>query len=606
LRHSHYFFVNNPDLGKISHSPGVYIFKNREGEVLYVGKAKDLKKRLYSYFKPNPDFSPKNTLMMSRANTFEVIVTVTEKEALILENSLIKEHRPKFNIAWRDDKTYPYIKIDNDGDFPRLLTTRKRLKDNAMYFGPYTSSLAVRENLKSLCHLFGLRTCSDHYMIIRDRPCLKYQINRCSAPCKKKISKDDYFDKIRQAKLFLDGKTGNLISELKVKMEQASEDLFFEKAAELRDRISALENLSKQNVIIDIYDDIDVIGIGKGAKEVIVVLMRIREGVLRGKEVYNLEMALDEDTGLIISAFIRQYYLNNPLPQEILVPDIPEDCEVLSEWFKEDFSKSVKIKTGARDVRKRLLNMANENAIEAVQALEEKELKDFQKVELLYSAIALKNKPRRIEAVDISNTGGELSVGSLVCYVDGKPYKKGYRHYTIKGVEGINDFAMIREVVTRRLRKGNSEYPDLLLIDGGIGQLNQAVDVLNELGLFGIFDLLSIAKGKKGEPDRIFDSTGKALDISKNSRALLFLMEIRDEAHRFGITHHRSKRGKFFVTSVIDNIPDIGPKRKRSLLMYFGGVARLKDASIEEISKVSGISGNLAKTIYEYFHKDKN
>ncbi len=604
MRQAHYFFVNNPDLGKISHSPGVYLFKNSEGEALYVGKAKDLKKRLYSYFKPNPDFSPKNTLMMSRANTFEVIVTVTEKEALILENTLIKEHRPKFNIAWRDDKAYPYIKIDNEGEYPRLLTTRKRLKDNALYFGPYTSSLSVRENLKSLCHLFGLRTCSDHYMINRDRPCLKYQINRCSAPCKKKVSMDEYMDKIRQAKLFLDGKTGNLISELRERMEKASEDLFFEKAAEIRDRISALENLSKQNVIIDSYDDIDVIGIGKGSKEVIVVLMRIREGALRGKEVYNLDMALDEETGVIISAFIRQYYLNNPLPQEILAPELPEDHDILAEWFKEDFSKSVKLRTGTRDVRKRLLMMANENAIEAVQAIEEKDQKDFQKVELLYSAIPLKNKPIRIEAVDISNTGGELSVGSLVCYVEGKPYKKGYRHYAIKGVEGINDFAMIREVVARRFKKGSNEHPDLLLIDGGIGQLNQAVDVLRELDLLDKFDVLSIAKGKKGEPDRIIEPSGKNLDISHNSRALLFLMEIRDEAHRFGITHHRSKRGKFLVTSVIDNIQDIGPKRKRALLTHFGGVTRLQNAPVEEISKVSGISGNLAKTIYDFFHKN--
>jgi excinuclease ABC subunit C len=604
LRPSHYFFVENPDLGKISHSPGVYLFKNSAGDTLYVGKAKDLKKRLHSYFKPNPDFSPKNTLMMSRAKTFEVIVTVTEKEALILENSLIKDHRPKFNIAWRDDKTYPYIKIDNEGDFPRLLTTRKRLKDNAMYFGPYTSSLAIRETLKSLCQLFGLRTCSDHYMINRDRPCLKHQINRCSAPCKRKISKDEYLDKIRQAKLFLDGKTGNLISELKVRMEKASDDLFFEKAAELRDRVSALENLSKQNVIIDIFDDIDVIGVGKGSKEVIVVHMRIREGALRGKEVYNLDMALDEETGLIISAFIRQYYLNNSLPQEILVPELPGDCEALIEWFKEDFSKSVKLRTGIRDVRKRLLNMANENANEAVQAIEEKDQKDLQKVELLYNTIPLKHKPIRIEAVDISNTGGELSVGSLVCYVDGKPYKKGYRHYAIKGVEGINDFAMIREVVTRRFRKGNTEYPDLLLIDGGTGQLNQAVEVLREQGLLDKFDVLSIAKGKRNEPDRIIEPSGNALDISHNSRALLFLMEIRDEAHRFGITHHRNKRGKLLVTSVIDNISDVGPKRKRALLTHFGGVTGLQSATIEEISKVSGISENLAQTIYDFFNKD--
>jgi excinuclease ABC subunit C len=591
----------------IPRSPGIYIFRNEYEEVLYVGKAKDLRQRLASYLRPSADMPQKTSLMLKKAGTLEFIVTMTEKEALILEAGLIKQHRPRYNILLRDDKAYPFLRLDMRHEFPKLSIVRRRERDGALYFGPYPSGMAVRETYRFLTALFGLRTCSDARMSARARPCLKYQIKRCCAPCIKAISGREYRDRIREARLFLEGKTSTLVESLSSQMAEAASRLEFEKAAMLRDRIGAIKEITEgQWVVIDMDTDLDAIGIAKGDGDTIASVIRVRHGVVTGQELHHLISALDEDDRAILAAFLREYYDENPVPPEIVLPFEPADSGLLSEWLSETGLK--KLNTAqVRGERRRLLDMASQNAFLAFAGAREK-AQNWQRLSgEIKAVLALKATPSLVEGVDISTTGGDLSIGSLVAFKDAMPYKKGYRHYNIKETTGgMDDYAMIREVVTRRMKAGleTGKFPDLLLIDGGRGQLNEAADAVSSLGLLDSIELASLAKEREGEGEKIYRTCWpEPLFLPRSHPVLLFLQRVRDEAHRFGVTFHRKKRNKTGLRSRLRDIPGIGPARERRLLKHFGSVKRIKDAGMDELASAAGISNRLAHEILERLNR---
>ncbi|MGQ9745436.1 MAG: excinuclease ABC subunit UvrC [Dissulfurimicrobium sp.] len=591
----------------IPRSPGIYIFRNEYEEVLYVGKAKDLRQRLTSYLRPSADIPDKTSLMLKKAKTLEFIATITEKEALILEASLIKQHRPRYNILLRDDKTYPFLRLDIQHEFPKLSIVRRRERDGALYFGPYPSGMAVRETYRFITTIFGLRTCSDARMSAQTRPCLKYQTKHCCAPCIKAISGSEYRDRIKEVRLFLEGKTSALLEFLSSQMTEAASRLEFEKAAMLRDRIDALKKITeRQWVVIGMDTDLDAIGIAKGDGDTIASVIRVKNGVVTGQELHHLISALDEDDRAILAAFLREYYDENSVPPEIILPFEPADSSLLYEWLSERGLKKLNT-TQVRGERRRLMDMARQNAVLAFTSAREK-AQNWQRLSgEIKTVLALKVMPSMVEGVDISTTGGDLSIGSLVSFKDGMPYKKGYRHYNIKEtIGGIDDYAMIREVITRRIKAGleTGKFPDLLLIDGGRGQLNEAADVISSFGLLDNIELVSLAKAKDDEGEKIYRTCWpEPLFLPRSHPVLLFLQRVRDEAHRFGVTFHRKKRNKAGLRSRLRDIPGIGPTREQRLLKHFGSVKRIKEASIDELAKAASISNRLAHEILERLNR---
>ena len=596
---------NITSLATVPNKSGVYLFRDIKDTVLYVGKARNLRQRLASYLVAGPSAPPKTGLILRRASTFEIIVTATEKEALILEASLIKKHRPKYNIVLRDDKAFLFLKIDIKRPFPRLSAVRRRVKDGALYFGPYPSAGAVRETLRSISFLFGLRTCPDRSMRARARACLLHQIGRCSAPCIGAISERNYCDLVRQVKLFLMGRTDSLLKVLRSQMEEASEALEFERAAVLRDRIHSIEKVvERQSIVADMYADWDIIGLARSGNISALAVLRVRDGIMQGQDIHHLSRIIEETDREILSLFIRQFYQESPVPKEIILPEELKDSGLISEWLSDMAGRKVFLKRPVRGLKCRLLKMAETNAGQALLSIERQHEVWQEKADIIMDVLNLKRTPERVEGVDISITGGEFPVGSLVAFYKSQPDKKGYRHYNIKGVRGTDDYAMIREVMLRRITRGKEEgdLPDLFLIDGGRGQLRQAVEVVEASGLSGKFDLVALAKetGNKGE--KIFrPGWPEPLILPRHHPALLFLQQVRDEAHRFGINFHRKKRDGKRLYSRLSGISGVGPKRQQALFRHFGSLARIREASPEEISKVPGISGELARAIHEHF-----
>ncbi|MDL1959251.1 MAG: excinuclease ABC subunit UvrC [Deltaproteobacteria bacterium] len=595
---------NITNLATIPHVSGIYLFKDPKDTVLYVGKARDLRQRLASYLRSGSFVLPKTGLILKRASSFEIIVTATEKEALILEALLIKEYRPKYNVVLRDDKAYPFLRLDIKKPFPRLSIVRRRAKDGALYFGPYPSAGAVRETLRSISFLFGLRACSDRSMKTRTRACLFHQIGRCSAPCVDAISEKDYGNLVKQVRLFLKGRTDPLLKIMRLQMEEASEALEFEKAAILRDQIHSIEKVvEKQSIVADMHADWDILGLARSGDISTLAVLRVRDGVVQGQEIHHLSRVIGETDQEILSVFMRQFYQQSPVPKEIILPEELEDSGPISEWLFDMAGRKVFLKMPVRGLKCRLLEMAKTNAGQAMLSAERQHEAWREKAGIIMAVLDLKCAPERVEGVDISITGEELPIGSLVAFYRGQPNKKDYRHYNIKGVRGTDDYAMIREVMLRRLARGKErgDLPDLFLIDGGRGQLRQAIEAADSADLSGKFDLAALAKETGDEGEKIFrPGSSKPLILPRHHPVLLFLQQVRDEAHRFGINFHRKRRDSKRLCSRLSEISGVGPKRQQALLKHFGSPTRVREASSEKISKVPGISKELARTIHEH------
>lgn len=589
------------------HTPGVYLMMDAKSSVLYVGKAKDLFKRLSSYARYSGAEHNKTVIMLEKVVKVDTLLTNTEKEALILEASLIKKHKPKYNILLRDDKNYPYIKVTTQEKWPRAVMARRKAKDKARYFGPYSSSSAMWSTLKLISTLFPLRKCKKQELQKRERPCLNFQIGRCLAPCAGAADHDLYMSHVHNIIMLLEGRNRDLLKNLEQEMRAASENLEFEKAAVLRDQITAVsKTLEKQVISADHDKDQDVFGFARQGTSVVISILFIRNGLINGNRSFFLNDPLGEDTSILGQTLSQFYDTNSYLPKEILLPFDPEDRTILEEYLSELGPSKVYLHIPQRGVKHNLVAMASANA---VQQFEEKERKN-KSWENLASTLArllrLDRSPERIECLDISNIGGKQAVGSLVCFSHGEPDKNNYRHYRIKTIDSPNDYAMMKEVLQRRLTRGIEEdnLPDLFVVDGGKGQLGMALEVANELGITDDLNWIGIAKERKEEGEKLYKPGRKnPIILPAHNPALLFLMRIRDESHRYGITFHRKLRNKSTLMSEIDEIPGIGPEKKKVLLRHLGSLKRLKEAEIEELLEVKGIGKELAQQIYTHFHE---
>jgi len=589
-------------------SPGVYIMKSKGGEVIYVGKAKDLRARVRTYFRDGDSrYSVK--FLMERAADIDFIVTSTEKEALLLENTLIKQHKPRYNVRLKDDKTYVSLRLDPREDFARVTIMRRYKRDGALYFGPYSSAAAVRETLRSIQEIFPIRRCSDLEFRNRTRPCINYEIDRCTGPCSDLISKDEYHKLIDEVVMFLKGRNVDLARELKKSMQDAADSLDFEKAARLRDRLRSIEQtLEKQRAVSAAAIDQDVFGIHSEGSDVQIQVLYVREGKLADSGSYTFRlrrMTVPE----LFSSFIKQFYTEERVvPKEILVPVEVEDGALLAELLSDRRGRKVAIRCPKRGDKLRLVEMASTNARKSLEARRAAAQRDSSALVALGKKLRLPDAPGRIECVDISNIGGTDAVGSLVVFEEGKPNKSRYRRYRIKSVSGADDYAMMEEVLTRRYKRAlkENDLPDLLIVDGGKGQLNVALDVLRRLGVVGL-NVAALAKpAHPTEHDKVFLPGRKnPVTFTASSPALHLLQRIRDEAHRFAVTYHRRLRKKSRLRSALSDIPGVGDKRRRALLKHFGSVDAVKEASQQDLAGVPGMPGSLAKRIYLYLHQDK-
>lgn len=588
--------------------PGVYLMKNRQGHILYVGKAKDLRKRVASYARANPKNSPKTSLLLSRLAAVETILTRTEKEAFILEASLIKKHRPRFNIELRDDKSYPRLKVTVGEEWPRVYMTRRRARDGSRYFGPYSSAGAMHETLGIINRLFPLRRCRGSYIKKRTRPCLNYQMGRCLAPCSGRVDKGRYRQMVDNVLLILEGRNRQLRTQLETEMRQASAGLQFEKAALARDQLRALaKTLERQVVVSNLDRDQDIFGYVRKGAGVGIAVVNVRQGVVCGQQVFFLLDPIGDDSE-VLEEVLHQYYIREQsVPDELLLPFQVADHISLQEWLGDIRGRAVRLRVPKRGEGLKLLDMAATNA-EQVLADQENRDRSWQELATnLQTKLNLRIFPARIECLDISNIGGKEPVGSLVCYLDGEKAPKEYRHYSIGGDHEPDDYRMMAEVLNRRLaRDGRHDIlPDLLVIDGGKGHLNVARDVLREKGLADRVELVSIAKDKGTGTDRIYRPGRKnPVSLVRHSPVLFFLMQVRDESHRFGISLHRRLRRKKTLSSEIDDVPGIGPSRRKMLLKTLGSLAQVKKATRAELAAVPGIGPETAGLIWEFFHAD--
>lgn len=579
--------------------PGVYIFKDSQGEILYVGKAKSLKKRVSSYFSGR-SLSSKIESMLKKAKFLEFIITSNEKEALLLESNLIKSKLPRYNVVLRDDKRYPVLRIDLKEKFPRISVERRIEKDGALYFGPFHSAGSLRNTLKFINKVFKLRTCKN---LPKDkRPCINYQIGRCLAPCKGDISEEEYRKNLENAIMFLEGKSKELIDKLTKDMLDKAEKLEFEKAAQIRDQINAIKKvLEKQQMVSPYSEDMDVIGISQEGDLFQIVLLTIRDGVLIGTRNF-LFKEKEESSSSILEAFIKQYYLDSKdIPNSIVIPFEIQEKELISSLIKDHLGKEVKIELADDSRKKELLEMAKRNAEELIKRAKKEETIKENDLERMKNLFCLKRIPHRIEAVDISQLFGSQRVGAIVAFKDGAPDKERYRNFRIKG-EDLDDFSMIKEVLRRRIDDG--DLPDLFLIDGGRMHLSSALEVIKRLE--DAPDVISIAKSrKKGEPDKIYlEGKEEPLILDLHDPILLFLMRIRDEAHRRAIQYHRKLRQKEQIDSILLKIPGLGKKRVKELLTRFKDINEILNASEDEIASISGIGKRLAKNIKEFLLKE--
>ena len=579
--------LKSPD--NLPNKPGVYIMRDDTDTIIYIGKAKNLVKRVKSYFREKLD-RPKTQILMSHFDSLEYIVTNSEKEALILEATLIKKHRPRYNVQLKDDKRYPYVKITSES-FPRLVITRNVTKDG-IYFGPFTDVGSVKQTVKFLKSLFKIRTCRN-----MDGPCLNAQIDLCYAPCDGKISEKEYSEIINKIDLFFQGKYSTIVKNLKEEMAEAAKNEEYEKAAVIRDQIASIEEIMEKQFVDLVDDDLDqdVIAIAPSKNEVVVIIMPIRNGKIVGRDDFLMSGSQYDSSSEVLFAFIQQYYgYNRHIPKQILLDEDIDEKELLEDWLSDLRGNKVHIKVPQKGVKLRLVKMARKNA-EIIQHQKKKmenaliELKKYLKLE---------NLPRVIEGYDISNISGKFAVGSKVSFKDGKPNKKMYKHFKME-TPGPNDFAMMEELLTRRLKMVDRDpEPDLIVIDGGKGQLGMACGVLDKLDLAYI-PIIGLAK----EFEEIYvPNTKRPIIIPKNNKALHLLQQVRDESHRFAITYHRKLRSKNIQASSLDDIAGVGKKRKVALLKEFGTLENIKNASIDDLAKIKGMNQKTAENVYNFYH----
>lgn len=604
----------NPErLADFPEKPGVYIMKDKRNRIIYVGKAVSLKHRVRSYFQSQKNLPVKVASMVSKIEDIEYIVTDSEVEALILECNLIKFHKPRYNILLRDDKQYPYIRITLNERFPRIEAVRTVKKDRARYFGPYANAGAMREAIDVINKIFPIRNCKKDLseVPLDERPCLNYHIKRCLAPCQAFVKDEEYNEMINNIIMFLEGKRETLVKQLKERMQEAAEKLDFERAAVLRNQISALEKvLEKQRVVSTDMIDQDIIAMARGSGIVCIQVFFIREGKLISREPFILNNTDDIERQEILTSFVKQFYNNaHFIPKEIIIDEDIDDRDTIEEWLSRKKGQKVYVLIPKRGEKKKLAQMVAENArayLEQVESREERErIRNLQALEELKKFLNLKELPQRIEAFDISNTQGTESVASMVVFEGAQPKKEEYRKFKIKTVEGPNDFESMKEVISRRFKRALSgdrkfqKLPDLLLIDGGKGQLKYAREALKELGLSHI---LTIALAE--EYEHIFvEGRDDPIVLPENSEALFLVQRVRDEAHRFALSFHRSLRSKRNLRSVLDDIPGIGKARRLALLKTLGGLEGIKRATLEELAAVPGMNRKAAQAVHEYFRK---
>jgi excinuclease ABC subunit C len=639
-------------LAELPAEPGCYLMKDRRGEVVYVGKAASLRSRVRSYFQDGRSdgrfFVP---LLEGLLGDIEVIVTRSEKEAVLLENELIKKHAPRFNVRLRDDKDFIVLRLDDSHPYPRLeiRRARQRKDDGARYYGPYSSASSIRETLRVVNRHFQLRTCSDHVLDHRKRPCILFQIHRCPAPCVYEIPREEYGEHVRDAKLFLEGRDGELEERLRERMTAASADLRFEEAARLRDQLGAVErSLEKQRVLMEDAGDRDVFGLYREGPALVVQILSMRRGKLNDSRAFPVDSEFPDEE--LLSSFLALYYDSNAVPDEVLLPVAPANAEALAEVLADRATgrRKPKLLVPERGGKRDLVEVAVKNAAQSFKSLREKDEQAIEAMASLTRALHLAREPRWMECYDISSFQGTFAVGSGVSMKDGEADKDNYRRYKVKGVAGQDDFAMLHEVITRRLKRGLGDgvLPDLIVIDGGKGQLNAALAAAHDLGVpvkplpgnpgVPFVEMVGLAKsrvveaegaktedaaggaaladavearsrGFKSEiarsPERVFLPGRKdPVVLRQNSAELYLLARLRDEAHRFAITFHEKLRRTRSFVSVLEDIPGVGVGRKRTLLRHFGSLKKVKEASLEELSAVPGLGPKQAEAIHGFFH----
>lgn len=590
--------------------PGVYMFKDRHGKILYIGKAKNLKNRVSSYFHSRGAADPKTATMVSKVADIDLLVTDSEIEALILEANLVKEHRPRYNVNLKDDKHHPYLKLTVSEPFPRLLVARRVMRDGARYFGPYTNSAGMRRTMKFLMRYFGLRSCNYEIPSSTGRKykvCLDYHIGRCAGACEDLETREEYKRHVDEVIMFLSGRRTDLINRLRERMDSVAAELKFEEAARLRDTIDAMEAVrQRQKVDSAEHVDRDVIAYARDGRDAVAVVMQIREGILIGRQDLPLRVDVDVSDTELLSGLLKQYYNHlEDLPEEIYLPSKIDEIDLMEKWLSDTKGSKVRMVTPQVGEKVRLVGMAEKNArlLLDEMLIQKKKYKERvpDSAAALQKILRLTRAPLLVSCFDISNLGAADKAASLVCFERGKPKKSEYRHFKIKTVEGQDDFAAMREVfaryVERRLREGEP-LPDLMMVDGGKGQLSVAKAVLDERGLT---DQPVVGLAKKLE-EVFISGQADPIGIPKSSPALSLLKRVRDEAHRFAITYHRKLRGKRTVASELDEIPGIGPAKRNALLKHFGSVKKMRDATVEELANVKGIPASLAEKINAYFN----
>lgn len=612
------------ELKKLPDNPGVYIMKDKKDEIIYVGKAISLKKRVRQYFQSSKNQTPKVNAMVSHIHEFEYIIVDNEVEALVLESNLIKKNKPKYNILLRDDKQYPYIKVTLNEKYPRVIKTRVVLKDGAKYFGPYPSATAVNDALEIIRSLYPIRTCKLNLQnTAKFRPCLNYYIGRCQAPCLGNVDEGQYLKMIDEILLFLNNKEDKIIDIIEDKMKEAAKKLDFEGAARFRDQVNSLKTLQEKQKIITASSttDQDIIAMARGIEEVCVQIFFVRQGKIVGREHFILEDTFNEDRAEILSSFIKQFYIGSEfVPKEILLEEEIEDLETISKWLESKKGSKVSLITPKRGDKLELIEMVRKNAKDMLNQYGDKFLKkhreNIKALEEIQYILELEETPNRIEAFDISNISGVESVGSMVVFEKGEAKKSDYRRFKIRTVQTPNDYGSMEEVLKRRFirgieekeilkdtemeAKGFSSFPDLLMIDGGKGQVNIVLNVLANLGIN--IPVCGLVKDDfHNTRGIIFNNT--EFHLEEDSKGFRLIYKIQEEAHRFAINYHRSLRSKSLFKSELDDIKGIGPKRKISLMKHFQSLDKIKNASIEELAEVDGMNKLVAEELFNQFHK---
>ncbi|MDU4933794.1 MAG: excinuclease ABC subunit UvrC [Peptostreptococcaceae bacterium] len=595
-------------LKKLPAEPGVYLMKDQFNNIIYVGKAISLKNRVRQYFQSSKNHSSKVKSMVKNIKSFEYIITDSELEALILECNLIKQYRPKYNVLLRDDKTYPYIKVTTNEDYPRVLKVRRVLKDKAKYFGPYTNLTAVNDTLEIIRNTYPIRTCNidiDKAIKNNMRPCLNMHIKKCVGPCTGNISKEEYNEMVEDIIMFLSGKEETLIEILKEKMNKCAMEFNFEEAAIYRDKIRSLEEMMQKQKIDATTSDLnqDVIAMARAHDEACVQVFFVRNGKIVGREHFILVGVMDSSRASILGSFVKQFYMEQEyIPRELIIEDEIEDSFILEEWLSTKKGQKVTIRVPQKGEKKNLVDMVRKNAMEYLEKFSDMNKLKYEKslgaLEQLKDLLGLEEMPKRIESFDISNIQGVDSIGSMVVFTNGKKDKKEYRRYKIKTVIGPNDYDSMAEIVERRLKYG--DLPDLILLDGGKGQVSSVQKVLDkydvEIPLWGMY------KDDKHRTKGLI-SQEKEIELDKTTNLYRFVASIQEEVHNFAISYHRSLRNKSLTKSVLDDIQGIGEKRKKALLAHFKDIDAIKKASVEELASVEGMNTASAESVYNFFKK---